>query len=55
MQSLEWTLLAKDMVKSAVVIGCGAQHSAWQIGFSELQRQAIYMDSKWNNGDIDLR
>lgn len=54
MQALEWTLLAKDLVKSAVVIGCGAQHSAWQIGFSELQRKAIFMDQRWNDGNINF-
>ncbi len=55
MQTLEWTLLGKDLVKSAVVIGCGARHSAWQIGFGETQRLAIYNDPKWNNGDIDFK
>ena len=42
-------------VRSAVLIGCGAQHSAWQIAFGEVQRQAIYADPKWNNGDINFR
>ncbi len=55
MQTLEWTLLGKHLVKSAVVIGCGARHSAWQIGFGETQRLAIYNDPKWNNGDIDFK
>jgi homoserine O-acetyltransferase len=30
---------------------CGAEHSPWQIGISEGQRQAIYADPKWRNGD----
>ncbi len=55
MQTLEWTLLGKNLVKSAVVIGCGARHCAWQIGFGETQRLAIYNDPKWNNGDIDFK
>jgi len=55
MQALEWCLEAPDLVKSAVVIACNAQHSAWQIALSEAQRQAIYSDPKWNNGDWDLR
>jgi homoserine acetyltransferase len=35
--------------------GCGAAHTAWQIAISETQRQAIYADPKWNNGDVDMR
>jgi len=44
----------KPFVKSAVLIGCGAQHTAWQIAISEAQRQAIYADPKWRDGDIDF-
>lgn len=34
MQALEWALLGGDgeYVQSAVAIGCGAAHGAWQIG-----------------------
>jgi homoserine O-acetyltransferase len=69
MQALEWAILGGSstanhtdhphngapFVQSAVVIGCGAAHTAWQIAFSETQRQAIYLDPKWNNGDIDFK
>ena len=57
MQALEWAIIGseKDFVKSAVVIGCGAAHTAWQIGISETQRQAIYADPNWNDGLIDFR
>ena len=59
MQALEWCAIASHEqgpeVKSAVVIGCGAKHTAWQIGISETQRQAIYADPKWRNGDVDMR
>ena len=44
-----------SFVKSAVVIGCGTAHTAWQIAISETQRQAIYADPKWNTGDIDFK
>jgi len=54
MQALEWAIIGGDYVKAAVVIGCGAEHSAWQIAIGEAQRQAIYADTKWNNGDIDM-
>jgi homoserine O-acetyltransferase len=32
-------------VRSIIPIACGAQHTAWQIAISEVQRQAIYKDS----------
>jgi homoserine O-acetyltransferase len=50
MQTLEWAFQGQDFVKSFVAIACGAQHSAWQIGISELQRQAIYMDPNFRDG-----
>jgi len=36
-------------VRSVVPIACGAQHTAWQIAISEVQRQAIYKDPQWNS------
>jgi homoserine O-acetyltransferase len=54
MQALEWTILGgADFVQSAVIIGCGASHSAWQIGISCTQRNAIFSDPKWRNGNVD--
>ena len=41
---------ASPFVRSVMPIACGAAHTAWQIAMSEVQRQAIYMDPKWNNG-----
>jgi homoserine O-acetyltransferase/O-succinyltransferase len=38
-------------VRSVVPIACGAQHTAWQIAISEVQRQAIYADPAWKAGD----
>jgi homoserine O-acetyltransferase len=55
MQALEWAILGKGYVRSAVAIGCGAAHTAWQIAISETQRQAIYADPKWRNGNVDMR
>ncbi|GKY97157.1 hypothetical protein MPSEU_000674100 [Mayamaea pseudoterrestris] len=34
-------------VRSIVPIACGAQHTAWQIAVSEVQRQAIFRDAKF--------
>jgi len=53
MQALEWACLAKDYIRSAVAIGCGATHTSWQIAVSEAQRQAIYADPKWQGGSYD--
>jgi homoserine O-acetyltransferase len=53
MTTLEWAFLGEDFVKSFVTIACGSHQSAWQIGMGELQRQAIYMDPLFKNGDYD--
>ena len=42
---------AVPFVRSVVPIACGARHTAWQIAISEVQRQAIYADPKWNQGN----
>ena len=38
-------------VRSVIPIACGAQHTAWQIAISEVQRQAITRDPAWNSED----
>ncbi|MEM6796911.1 MAG: homoserine O-acetyltransferase, partial [Acidobacteriota bacterium] len=50
MQALEWPLLFPDRVDAVAAIGCSARHSAWCIGLSEAQRQAITADPKWRGG-----
>lgn len=49
MQVLEWAFY-RDFVRTLIPIACGGQHSAWCIGWSEAQRQAIYADPYWKNG-----
>lgn len=49
MQALEWAF-EDDFVEGIVPIAVGGRHSAWCIGFSEAQRQAIYADRRWNDG-----
>lgn len=38
----------RPYVRSVIPIACGAAHTAWQIGISEVQRQAIYKDPMWS-------
>ena len=51
MQTLEWAALYPYYVRSIAPIACGARQSAWAIGFSEAQRQAICSDPDWQRGD----
>lgn len=52
MQVLEWGFEG-DYVGALVPIGVGGRHSAWCIGWSEAQRQAIYADPDWRDGRYD--
>jgi homoserine O-acetyltransferase/O-succinyltransferase len=53
MQVLEWALLYPDLVESTAFIASTARHSAWCIGLSEAQRQAIAADPRWSDGRYD--
>jgi homoserine O-acetyltransferase len=53
MQVLEWALLYPELVESAVFVASTARHSAWCIGLSEAQRQAIFADPRWMGGRYD--
>ena len=43
---------ATPFVQRAVVVACGSSHTAWQIGISEVQRQAIYADPNWQENPM---
>jgi homoserine O-acetyltransferase len=51
MQVLEWAATYPGRVRSAVVIASAARHSAQNIAFHEVGRQAIMADPKWRGGD----
>jgi homoserine O-acetyltransferase len=51
MQVLEWAALYPDRVFAAIPIATAAHHSAQNIAFHEVGRQAIMADPDWCNGD----
>ena len=51
MQALEWAVAYPDRVVTALPIATTTRHSAQQIAFNEVGRQAIMADPDWNNGD----
>lgn len=51
MQALSWAATFPERVASAVVIASAARHSAQNIAFHEVGRQAIMADPKWRGGD----
>jgi homoserine O-acetyltransferase len=51
MQALSWAANFPERVASAVVIAAAARHSAQNIAFHEVGRQAIMADPKWRGGD----
>ena len=51
MQALEWAVAFPDAIASAIPIATTARHSAQQIAFNEVGRQAIMADLDWNEGN----
>jgi homoserine O-acetyltransferase/O-succinyltransferase len=50
MQVLEWLATYPERVRAAIVIASAARHSAQNIAFHEVGRQAIMADPKWRSG-----
>ncbi len=51
MQVLEWAVSYPESVHSCIPIATTYKHSAQQIAFDEVGRQAIMADPAWNSGD----
>ncbi|MFH1836784.1 MAG: homoserine O-acetyltransferase [Candidatus Omnitrophota bacterium] len=51
MQALQWSVLYPEITFSCIPIATTYKHSAQQIAFDEVGRQAIMSDPAWNGGD----
>src|SRR5579871_4163232 len=51
MQALEWAVSFPEMTRSTIPIATTWRHSAQQIAFNEVGRQAIMADPDWAEGD----
>ena len=54
MQVLQWAASSPTRVRAAVPIACAARHSAQNIAFHEVGRQAIMADPDWKGGEYQL-
>src|ERR1700754_128856 len=54
MQALQWAASYPNRVRAVVPIACAARHSAQNIAFHEVGRQAIMADPDWKGGDYQL-
>ena len=54
MQALQWAASFPESVRAVVPIACAARHSAQNIAFHEVGRQAIMADPDWKSGEYQL-
>lgn len=53
MQALQWAVSYPDFVENCIIMASCSEHSAQQIAFNEVGRQAIMSDPNWNGGDYE--
>lgn len=52
-QALEWAVAYPELVEKAIVVAATAALTAQGVAFSEVQRQAIMSDPRWQEGDYE--
>src|SRR6201996_5448001 len=55
MQALQWAASYPNRVRAVMPIACAARHSAQNIAFHEVGRQAIMADPDWRGGEYQLQ
>lgn len=50
-QALEWAVTYPELVQKVVVVAATAALTAQAVAFSEVERQTIMIDPRWQNGD----
>ena len=55
MQALQWSIDYPEHINSVIHIAGALKHSAQNIAFHEVGRQAIMNDPLWNNGNYQLK
>jgi len=55
MQALQWAASYPERVRAVMPIACAARHSAQNIAFHEVGRQAIMADPDWRGGEYQLQ
>jgi len=55
MQALQWAVSYPERVRTAIPIATTWRHSAQNIAFHEVGRQAIMADHNWNHGRYDVQ
>jgi homoserine O-acetyltransferase len=54
MQALQWAASYPESLRAVMPIACAARHSAQNIAFHEVGRQAIMADPDWKGGEYQL-
>ncbi len=55
MNALQWAASYPDMMHAAVIVAAAGRHTAQNIAFNEVGRQAILSDPEWSDGDYQAR